>query len=549
MKKFFLLLLILVLCSCSVKREVAEVWSYIQERPDSALSVLNSLDVSSYHGRTLAEYRLLKAMALDKNYIDVASDSLAGPAVEYFRSHGPEEKEMLSLYYLGMTQYYGKDPEKAIVTLGNVREMARNLRDERYEALSCIHLSYLYCNDRNYEDAIRMARESIKCFSNQPDSTYQLKWASLHLADCYHNFHCLEEAVDILYPLVHKDSQDTLFLRKGLISYSWSLFLSDNKKVEESLYCFEKAVRTYHASPGERDYHHYGVMLLAANRELEARQVLNVLKKHSVSPEFVQDLEYRIMKRRGNYKGALETYESLLQLQNEVALQTMSQSLVRTQRDYQSIIREKAENEMRWERKKGILLSMFFVLTIISFLIVMLVWRRLVVERKNRLVSSIEEANRLLDNLQGKNEELSGELEVARMKYVAAYKKQFQKMGTLVACYYSTSDKKNSRELIYRQVMDLSVTVGKDRKSMRNLERSVNRALENAFDLYCEDFPGMKESHYDLVCYFMAGFPASLIEVLTGMNKNTIYSKKQRLLETIEKSACDHCELLIRAIQ
>lgn len=549
MKKFFLLLLILVLCSCSVKREVADVWSYIQERPDSALSVLNSLDVSSYHGRTLAEYRLLKAMALDKNYIDVTSDSLAGPAVEYFRSHGPEEKEMLSLYYLGMSQYYGKNTEKAIVTLGNVREMARNLRDERYEALSSIYLSYLYYNDRNYEDAIQMAEESMRGFSNQPDSAYQLKWASLHLADCYHNSHKLEESLRILSPLIQTEPQDTLFLREALFSYSWSLFLSDNSKAEEALSYFEKAVRIYRASPGESAYHHYGVMLLAMGRISEAMQVLQALKNNSVPIEFIQELEYRIFKHQGNWKKALEIYETLLKRQNEVALQTMSQSLVRTQRDYQLVAKEKAEADRYWEHKKGIVLCIILFLIIISFLIIAITWRRNVIARRDRLIASVEEANRLLNSTQGKNAELSRQLEDAKVKYVAAYKKQFRKMGTLVACYYSSSDKRNSRDLVYRQVMELSVAVGTDRKTMRNLERSVNLALDNALDLYRESFPEKGQDHYDLVCYFMAGFPASLIEVLTGFSRNTIYSKKQRLLDTISGSDCINRELLMRAIR
>ena len=71
---------------------MVQVWDYIQQRPDSALTVLNAMDASAFRGRTLAEYRLLKAMSLDKNYVDVASDSLALPALRYFRRHGPREK-------------------------------------------------------------------------------------------------------------------------------------------------------------------------------------------------------------------------------------------------------------------------------------------------------------------------------------------------------------------------------------------------------------------------------------------------------------------------
>ena len=96
--------LIVVLCSllisaCGVRKEVADVWNYVQEKPDSALLVLDSFPERQYSGRTLAEYRLLKAMAMDKSGLVVDSDSLSRPALDYFRRYGPEEKEMMSLYY------------------------------------------------------------------------------------------------------------------------------------------------------------------------------------------------------------------------------------------------------------------------------------------------------------------------------------------------------------------------------------------------------------------------------------------------------------------
>lgn len=52
---------IALLSSCQARREVVQVWDYIQQRPDSALTVLNAMDASAFRGRTLAEYRLLKA--------------------------------------------------------------------------------------------------------------------------------------------------------------------------------------------------------------------------------------------------------------------------------------------------------------------------------------------------------------------------------------------------------------------------------------------------------------------------------------------------------
>ena len=47
----------------------------------------------------------------------------------------------------------------------------------------------------------------------------------------------------------------------------------------------------------------------------------------------------------------------------------------------------------------------------------------------------------------------------------------------------------------------------------------------------------------------MAGLPASLIEMLTGIPRNTIYSKKKRLLEEIASGDKPHRILLMAAIK
>ena len=62
-----------------------DVESYIQERPDSALFVLEGIDRLNLNTRGLkARHGLLLSMALDKNFIDLTSDSLIAPVVEYY---------------------------------------------------------------------------------------------------------------------------------------------------------------------------------------------------------------------------------------------------------------------------------------------------------------------------------------------------------------------------------------------------------------------------------------------------------------------------------
>ena len=94
MKRLLAITIILLsIASCTfinVSRTLNDVESYIMERPDSALAVLESIDrVDLNTARTEAHHALLHAMALDKNYIDVTEDSIAKVATEYYKKHGP----------------------------------------------------------------------------------------------------------------------------------------------------------------------------------------------------------------------------------------------------------------------------------------------------------------------------------------------------------------------------------------------------------------------------------------------------------------------------
>ena len=84
----FLLLSVFLFGDCTsshVHKALNDVESYIMERPDSALAVLDTMDRTRLKSDYLkAHHALLHAMALDKNYIDVDDDSLASIAVKYF---------------------------------------------------------------------------------------------------------------------------------------------------------------------------------------------------------------------------------------------------------------------------------------------------------------------------------------------------------------------------------------------------------------------------------------------------------------------------------
>lgn len=106
MKRMLILLALLCLFSCSgpsvAKTELSDVESYIQDDPGRALEALLQVSVDSLsRAWERGLYSLLLSMALDKNYIDIASDSLILPASSYYARHGDKYHKFLARYYQG----------------------------------------------------------------------------------------------------------------------------------------------------------------------------------------------------------------------------------------------------------------------------------------------------------------------------------------------------------------------------------------------------------------------------------------------------------------
>jgi len=165
------------------------------------------------------------------------------------------------------------------------------------------------------------------------------------------------------------------------------------------------------------------------------------------------------------------------------------------------------------------------------------------------MIGNLRSMATLLQESERKNSDLEENLLAVQMRYIAAYKKQFSKISSIIENYYTSSGMKNGRDMVYKQVMDIAATIGSDNARMKSLERDLDSIHGHAMELYRSEFPDKEEDHYRWVCLFMAGFTTPMLELLTKAPRNTIYSKKKRLLEEIKRSSALHKELFQMVIK
>ena len=128
------IILALCLASCSQHSKhwetLTQVESYIEERPDSALVVLQDINNEELtNDEEQAKHALLLSMALDKNYIDKTGFEVLQPAIDYYKNNGTTTEQMLTLFYQGQIHRINSQYAQALACFGEAIKIDENSKD------------------------------------------------------------------------------------------------------------------------------------------------------------------------------------------------------------------------------------------------------------------------------------------------------------------------------------------------------------------------------------------------------------------------------------
>ena len=125
-------LFVIALSSCNDSSKLATIRQaemLMQEQPDSALRVLQTINRHSLRGKTLARYALIYSIAQDKSGLDVANDSLLRIAHEYYIQHPDDSLYARSQYYMGKYLYLTNQTDSAYSCLLKAKNTSEKDKD------------------------------------------------------------------------------------------------------------------------------------------------------------------------------------------------------------------------------------------------------------------------------------------------------------------------------------------------------------------------------------------------------------------------------------
>lgn len=299
-----------VLLSCSkadleTERTLADVASFIEERPDSALTILDTMDSFSLTTSALkARHSLLLAMARDKNYIDDTTDSIIAPAVSWYRRHGSADEKLLMNYYRGRIAMNAGDYETAMRCFADGSRFSEKARNKVWSGRLCNAKFQVYQHLFDSASAIDAALRSADYYAAAGElSRY---YDAINNVACVYE-QLLDTANALHYLGILRDNWDELDESQHSCYYAGILSISSDKKpVLEQYLCDVNDEQVIYWVIVAKSYFEIG------NYE-QASRALKMAEKYVGT----QGLDYKwvnalVQEATGEYRSAAKSYREFI---------------------------------------------------------------------------------------------------------------------------------------------------------------------------------------------------------------------------------------------
>lgn len=540
-----LALVIPTLFSCSspaAQRTLNDVETYIMDRPDSALAILDSMDRTLLTtDRLKAHHALLHAMALDKNYIDVTDDSLASVALDYYSRKGPKKYEARSRYYLGLSYFYAGDLSKAILEFTRAEEVSE-MSDSLYLAMIKTIQGHVYIQTHNDVEALNCYKKSYDLFS-QLSMDFYMRVAEYGLAKAYFNVGDVVASDSILRKLSSPaDADSNSLISDVLADRAYMCITQPSPDYHQGVYIYEKILREYdNVTWLYKDYWAYAYALLCEDRSDSSNSIIDTLSQIDTSLTAKYWL-YQIEKKRGNVEKALSLLEKSVTMNNTEVINVLKQSLFLSQREYYESQYREASLMVRVKNQMMILMVCLFVFILLLILYIIHRYASRQRTEKEKMMEYVEEIKRQL--VQAKEEDYP----LLKKRFIDLYKSRFETIGMLCEQYLQNKDRNDVEKVMYKKMLLMIEEIRNDNVRKVKFESLLNSELDGIMQNFRNEMPKSKEWEVTMFSYLVAGFDATMISRLMDMPLNNVYAYKRRLKLKIEDKKPEHSAQFLEMI-
>ncbi len=532
-------------CNKETDRKLQYAESVIQERPDTALTILRSLsgdDLRTSRQRGL--HSLLHAKALDKNYIDTTDLGIIEPAVGYFARHNEGDRYAEALFYKGRIYQNDGDNQTAIMYFN---EALDNTSEDNHILLDLVYtyIRYAHGKSKNHIDALKYCRKAYQ-ESLKTGIEENINSNLLALAIAEHNSSNNEVADSLLSELMTREPADSPRYLTAVVLRGCNYIEMKQPDYERALEMFDYAYghNAYFVYPEACLEYKYALMRVAPHRDNSFLDEAIGQRSDDVSTLW---WKARINVLTGKHDIAAKQLFDCIGSSNEFVNAALEQSLLRQEKIYQEAKVENLNQRHRIDILSEIIAILVIVLLFVAGGLVYIIMKKRHQEQIFRLEESLDAANELLSaNIATANKKISSnnaanneKLSKLRTDFISLYRKQFSEIESLCVPALdtiSTTLFDSMRNKLSHSLDEIVKEIIVDKDKHQELERRINMDIDNIIKrLRDEASDIVSEEEIQMFCYIILGFSGRTVSFLMGIPEGTCRSKKLRLKQKIEK--------------
>ena len=546
LEKLILFVVVLAVAGCSggYRKDFEKAESHMQDYPEDALAVLDSIKQYPIKGKAAnARFALLYSQALDKNYIDVTDDSLISVAEAWYTRNGNVREKYLSHYYKGVVNSNAKNYPQAITAFSQAQKYEEELGDNYLLGQLYNQMGYIYKRHYDYGKSLESFSKAHKLYALAGKISHK-NYMLMNIAGCYWNMGDYANS-EKYYKEAIAEGVRTNY--KSLLELSVTGIIGqyieqeryiDAQKINEEYRVKITPKRTKYAGNLARMYY------MAGDKQ-NSYKLLNTAWDYANNAADSISLymhEYYISKKEGNYDLALEFLEKSLHMQNSELQIKLQQPVLEIQKALLEKDLEYSQYKMEANRKIMVLVLLLSILLgCIAFYYV----KERINKKNERIIDYINLVAELQNTLQNLREKLQLKDSQLSSVYAKAYgtiKNRLGIVNKLSVIFYEKHGTPKEKQAFVREVENIIDVFRNNAEDIEWMEQMINSSNDNLLENIYKNNPSLKESEKKLLCYIYAGFSSKAISTILNIPLITVYNRKSRLLAKIGHSQEQECE-------
>lgn len=508
---------------------INSVGQLMEAAPDSALNLLRTIDETTLTKQEeRARFSLLHSMLLDKNCIDLTSDSVIRPAMEYYSRKGKREDRAKMYYYLGRIYENAKRTKDAVKAFVQAEKLAGE-EDPYFKGLIYGGMGRLYHRQVNSKEALEMfakASDAFRKTDKQRNLSYALQLEGDVLSDLGQkelSNQKLYEALEISKQL--KDTGNILGISRSIAAN----FIFYYKDISQARNFLTDIYTTYHIEKiPQSDYFLWGYIHLKEQNLEKAEYYFQQKKLSHPNPRIlvgVNALWRKLYEEKGEYRKALKYAKQVARLRDSIYEKEKTELVQNLKRQYQAELLQ-AENERLATKNLYLWIISLLAFTIFALLFIRIYFR---IKRKER---EKKEKNKQLQQL------LASWIDFLKILGDMAIRTQ-QKPERFLESFKENLHFKGK---------------GEHRHFVPDLQAWVNQAFYGIVDYLRKAYPHLTEDDLNFLCLLYLKMPMEIMSLIYNFtNTKSLYNKRSNLRKKIGLSSDEDLdgflEKLIQSLQ